>query len=112
MKRFTADFASHFTLEEFVHYAEIGCIEGCEHMPLWILQSYRDEIRDIRERAHNWEERAGKHAKEQEETQQDLRQLQDTVAAMKKKLELAIEGIEVSVKNLTYIKQQFQFELL
>jgi chromosome segregation ATPase len=112
MKQFTTEFASHFTLDEYIHYLECDCIQGIDRIPIRVLKHYAATLEEARQRAQHHEDQAAEADKDRTEAEADKKELEDKLAQLNKKLQLAMEGIEASMKNLEYIKRQFALELL
>lgn len=82
--RFTLEFASHLSIQEYVHYLECDCIEGAERLPARVLQQHAFEFDELRRQKDHHESQHEELDKANNAMLDEISQLKDTMEALKK----------------------------
>jgi hypothetical protein len=79
--KFTQEFASHLSVAEYIHYLELGLIQGdIPPAVLGILQCVNEELDDAKKDADDWEAQKADYEKAEAEAEEEKKALEKTLA--------------------------------
>jgi len=110
--KFTREFAQHLSVEEYVHYLQIDCIEGAERLTTRVLERYALELEELRRLRDHHEEQATSLDKANTAMLDEVSNLKDTFEAVKKMYSEVDELLEQAGNKISAAKYAIQAVLI
>lgn len=85
--KFTKEFASHFSLDEYVHYLQCDCVEDAERLPLRVMVRHAETFGEVSHQRDYYEAQALDLDKVNQDLKEETENLKDTMLVLKKKYE-------------------------
>lgn len=110
--KFTREFASHFSIEEYVHYLQCDLIEGAERLPLRVMVRYAADFEEMRRQKDHHEEQHNDLEKANNAMLEEISNLKDTMETLKKVYAEVDEALEHASDKIHSAKHMIQAVLI
>lgn len=106
--KFTQAFASHFTLEEYVHYLQCDLIQDSERLPLRVMIYHAAQLGELLQQKERLEEDGVDLNNANKDLRKEVNDLRDYLDKVKKglsKLDAALEQVDKEFKTVSHMVQ-------